>query len=294
MAGEGMAIRRAGTSPMPQWDDLYDTLNQAEFQRIADFIQSATRICLTPGKKTMVEGRLRRRARTCGIPHVSDYVAMAFDKDPGGQEMVSLIDAITTNKTDFFREPAHFNFLTREILPELAESGRCARFWSAACSIGAEPYTLAMVAEEYRRDDPRLTFTILASDISSEVLASAERAVYSEDMIEPVPAALRERYLLRAKDPQRKLVRIKKELRSLVRFARINLMNNSYPLAPDLDVVFCRNVLIYFDRETQAQVVRRLCGQLRKGGYLMLGHTDSVSGMDLPVRSCGNSIFRRI
>ena len=196
-------------------------------------------------------------------------------------------------KTDFFREPAHFTFLNRTILPELAQTGREAKLWSAACSIGAEPYTMAMVCNDFALGWPGFHYSILASDISTEVLATAARAVYPEEMIEPVPLPMRQRYVLRATDPSRKVVRMAPETRAPVRFARINLVDDRYAADRDMDVIFCRNLLIYFDRGTQDMVVRQLCGHLRPGGYLILGHTDSISGMAAPVQPCGNSIFRR-
>lgn len=278
---------------MLDFDECPDTLSDADFDRIASFILSASGICLSPGKKVMVEGRLRRRARRIGVGRLADYVRLVFDSDGGGDEVIGLIDTLTTNKTDFFREPAHFAFLERVILPELVRARREAKLWSAACSIGAEPYTMAMVCNDFALKWPGLRYSILASDISTEVLTTAARAVFPEDMIEPVPLPMRQRYVLRATDPSRKVVRMAPETRAPVRFARINLVDGPYAADRDLDVIFCRNLLIYFDRGTQEMVVRQLCAHLRPGGYLILGHTDSIVGMTAPVQSCGNSIFRR-
>jgi len=271
-----------------------DQLTAEDFRRVVTFILSATGIKLPPIKKTMVEGRLARRARALGLKSLHDYIATVFDGgDDDDDETVHLIDALTTNKTDFFREPSHFEFLVRMVLPELVERKRPAKFWSAACSIGAEPYTLAMVLSDFVLGAPAWQFSILASDISTKALAKAARAVFPEEMAEPVPLALRQRYLLRSRDPAKAEVRMTPEIRNLVRFARINLMDDRYPVDSDMDVILCRNLLIYFDRATQEAVVRRLSSYLRPGGHLILGHTDSVMGMALPLDNLGNSIFRR-
>ena len=282
-----------GAALMSNLDGGPDRLTAADFRRVVTFILSATGIKLPPVKKTMVEGRLNRRARVLGIDSLTDYIATVFDSGDGDDETIHLIDALTTNKTDFFREPSHFDFLTRQVLPELAAQGRPAKFWSAACSIGAEPFTLAMVLSDFAEGAPRWRFSILASDISTKVLAKAARAVFPEEMVEPVPHSMRQRFLLRSRDPAKSEVRMTPEIRNLVHFARINLMDDVYPVDHDMDVILCRNLLIYFDRATQEAVVRRLCSYLRPGGYLVLGHTDSVMGMALPLDGLGISIFRR-
>lgn len=270
-----------------------ERLSQADFARVSQFVTSATGIKLPPAKKIMVEGRLRRRMRALGLDSLHEYCRVVFETSAFEDEAIRLIDALTTNKTDFFRERKHFTFLARSVLPELAERGRLIKVWSAACSVGAEPYTLAMVMSDFAADHPGFRYFILASDISTEVLATAARAIYPSDMIEPVPVPLRERYVLRSIDPARGLVRMAPEIRAQVRFMRINLMENRYPVDPDLDVIFCRNLLIYFDKPTQEQVVRRLCQYLRPGGYLMLGHSDSINGFVVPLANLGHSIFRR-
>jgi len=271
-----------------------DQLDSADFERVASFVLSASGIKLPASKKTMVEGRLRRRAKALGVKSLADYVAKTFGNGDHTDEVINLIDAVTTNKTDFFREPAHFTFITETVLPELAASGRLSKFWSAACSIGAEPYTLAMVLSDFAKDVPHWRFSILASDISTEVLEKAARGIFPDDMVEPVPLAMRQRYLLRPLDPTQKIVRMAPEIRGLVRFARINLVEIRFPVDRDMDVVFCRNLMIYFDKKTQEAVLHRLCSHLRPGGYLFLGHTDSVVGFNLPLERLGNSIFRRV
>lgn len=270
-----------------------DRLSNADFQRVASFIMSATGIKLPPVKKTLVEGRLSRRARRLGISSLAEYVATVFDGGDADDESIHMIDALTTNKTDFFREPSHFHFLVNKVLPELAAKRRVAKFWSAACSIGAEPYTLAMVLSDFAEDAPGWRFSILASDISTKALAKAARAVFPEEMVEPVPLPMRQNYLLRSRDASKAEVRMTPRIRALVRFARVNLVEECYPVDSDMDVIFCRNILIYFDKPTQETVLLRLSSYLKPGGYLILGHTDSIMGMSLPLEALGQSIYRR-
>jgi chemotaxis protein methyltransferase CheR len=167
------------------------------------------------------------------------------------------------------------------------------KVWSSACSIGAEPYTLAMVLAEYRSQHRGFEGEILATDLSTEVLEKAVLGIYPDAMMTPVPDALYKRYVLRDKDKKRGFARIVPELRSLVKFARLNLMDASYPLDNDFDIVFCRNILIYFDKPTQNAVLQRLCSHIRPGGYLFMGHSETLAGFDLPLTLAGPTVFRR-
>ena len=289
---------KPGPAMADQRDNI-DLLRSADFARVAKFIESTTGIKVPPGKKTMVEGRLRRRARALGCANLGDYCRVVFEQGGFDAEAVHLIDAVTTNKTDFYREPTHFTYLTERCLPEATAEGagtrRPYKIWSAPCSIGAEPYTLAMVLADFAATIPGVwEFSILASDISTAVLDKAARAVFSEEMIEPVPLEVRKRYLLRSRDKSKKLVRIGPELRRTVKLLHLNLMDKHYPVDKDFDAIFCRNLLIYFDKPTQEAVVARLCRHLRPGGYLFLGHAESLAGKEHPLEWLGDAIFRRI
>jgi len=282
-------------SSFPIVDEGSDHLKPRDFQRVAAFVSARTGIRLTEAKKIMVESRLRRRVRAKGAATLGEYVAETLggsvvDED----EIVNLINAITTNKTDFFRESAHFDFIARVAAPEIAERGREGKFWSAACSTGAEPYTLAMVLADHALGCPDFRWSILASDISTDVLATARRGIYPIEMMTPVPEAVSRRYVMSPNDPKRGEVRIVPELRAAVRFARVNLIDDRWSVDRDLDLIMCRNLLIYFDRESQGRVLERLISHLRPGGFLILGHSDGVSGLDLPLRSLGRSIFKRV
>lgn len=275
-----------------------DHLTSHDFRRLASFIHEYSGIKMPPTKITMVEGRLRRRVRATGAANLKEYCRKLFEEGDLEDEAIHLIDAITTNKTEFFREPEHFRYLAASALPQLlagrATSSRSPlKLWSAACSTGAEPYTLAMVLAERGEIHPGLNFSILATDLCTEVLQTAVLGIYPEAMIAPVPAELRRRYLLRARTPGRGTVRIAPELRARIRFGRLNLIASDYPVDRDFDVIFCRNILIYFDKPTQEAVLRRLCDHLCPGGYLFLGHSETLAGFQLPLQLASNTVFRR-
>jgi chemotaxis methyl-accepting protein methylase len=276
---------------------MTDQLQERHFTKLSRLIEEHTGIRLPPGKRTMVEGRLRKRILALGLTRVEDYGRAIFEGGKLNDEFVHLIDCVTTNKTDFFREPDHFDFLRERAVPLLASlrSGAHSpfKFWSAAASIGAEAYTIAMVAADALGLEGH-RFSVLGTDISTEVIAQAQRAVYPASMIDPVPPQLRERYVMRAIDGERQEVRIVPELRRMVRFHCLNLMDPTYRVDRDFDMIFCRNILIYFAKATQDAVLKRLCNHLRKGGFLILGHSESLAGAELSaMRQVAPTIFRR-
>jgi chemotaxis protein methyltransferase CheR len=275
-----------------------DHLSARDFNRLAKFIHEYSGIKMPETKKTMVEGRLRKRVTAVGAAHLTEYCRHLFEGGGLAAETVSLIDVITTNKTEFFREPEHFRFLAEQAVPQIARSRKAGahttvKVWSAASSIGAEPYTLAMVMADAAKLHGGFRFIVTATDISSRVLETAAIGIYPEAMVAPVPMEMRHRYLLRSKQASRGLVRIAPELRRHVQFGRLNLMDDNYPLDRDMDVVFCRNILIYFDKPTQQTVLSRLCDHLRPGGYLFLGHSESLAGFGLPLKPAGTTVFQR-
>jgi len=264
------------------------------FRRFSEMIQQECGIKMPASKKTMLEARLRKRLRALGLEDFELYCNYVFG--PGGfeHELVHLLDVVTTNKTDFFREGVQFEYLQNTALPTLLDGGlRCpVRAWSAGCSTGEEAYTLAMVLEDFRAQRHGFEYRILATDLSTRVLQAAARGVYRAERIEPIPAPLRSRYILRSRDRAEGLVRIHPDLRSRVSFQRLNFRNHEYDVGPPLDVVFCRNVLIYFEKEFQRELLLRLIARLAPGGYLFLGHTESIHGMGLPVIPVGFSTYR--
>jgi len=275
-----------------------DRLSNRNFQRLAKFIEEYCGIRMPPAKQTMVEGRLRRRAAALGHRSLNEYCAHLFEDGDLKNEVVDLIDAITTNKTEFFREMDHFRLLVEHALPQLmGQPGRPGidrplDVWSAASSIGAEPYTLAMVLDDFGQNVRNFRFRILATDICTDVLAKAKLAVYPEEMVGPVPPAMRRRYFLRSRDAEKPTVRVVPHIRQMVDFGRLNLMDEDYAV-DDMDIVFCRNILIYFDKAKQQAVLQRICRHLRPGGFLFVGHSETVTGMDLPLVPAATALFRK-
>jgi len=270
-----------------------DHLSADRFARLSELIYAETGIKMPRTKATMLEGRLRRRVRDTDTRTLDGYVDLLLADPHANGEIDHLINAVTTNKTDFFREPGHFDFLADTVLPTIAAEGqRRIRAWSAACSTGAEPYTMAMILDRFAQTSG-VDYGILATDIDTDVLETARRGIYPAEMVEPVPSVLRQRYVLGSRDRRAAQVRIAPALRAAIGFARLNLMDTHYPIGAAMDVIFCRNVLIYFDKPTQEKVVRRLCDCLRPGGYLFLGHSETIAGMDLPVKTVSYTVFER-
>ncbi len=253
-------------------------LSDRHFRTIAKLIEGQVGIKLPAGKRLMLEGRLHKRVRALNYAGLNEYVETLFEADQLNDELTHLIDVVTTNKTDFFREPSHFAFMKDVAVPELLKPrGRSdLKIWSAACSTGMEAYSTAIVLDDMLRTGSRFQFRILGTDISTAVLRLAKTAIYTRDMLAPVPPAFIERYFLSARDRASGEVRIVPELRRRTNFMRMNLMDTKYPVDRDVDIIFCRNVLIYFERETQRKVVEQLCAHLRPGGYLMVGHSESM------------------
>ncbi len=275
------------------------SLSDADFRRLSHFIESELGIRMPDSKRIMLESRLQKRIRHFGMGGYREYVDFVFSEEGRQTELLNMIDAVTTNKTDFFREADHFDFLIERILPARLSSGAAPgqatmSFWSAGCSTGEEPYTLAMVLEEYRRQNLSFEYRIFASDLSSQVLDRAKTAIYEEDKADPIPASYKKKYLLRSKDKSKGQVRIKPEIRDKVRFLRINFMDESYPIEKGFDVVFCRNVIIYFERKIQELILRRICGHIRPGGWLILGHSETLTGMDLPLKGFAPTIYGKL
>lgn len=269
-------------------------LSPQRFKRFTEFITQELGIKMSEQKIPMLRSRLQRRLRALNLPSVEAYQDYLFDSGAAESELADFIDAVTTNKTDFLREPQHFEHLAREVLPAFVAAGprRPFKLWCAGCSTGEEPYTLAMYLSEFAEQQAGFDFSIFATDISTQVLRTAQKAIYAAERIEPVPPAWRHKYLLRSRDQERPRVRIVPELRRRVRFARLNFMDADYGVREEFDAIFFRNVMIYFARPTQEMVVGRLCRQLRAGGHLYIGHSESLIGLAVPVRMIGSAIYK--
>lgn len=270
-------------------------MGDTDFRRLSGLVEGISGIRMPEAKKHMLEYRLMKRLRVLGIRSFRDYYRLLTENDDNAEELVRMIDVVTTNKTEFFREPAHFSFLADRVLPGLLRTaaGKPVNLWSAGCSSGEEPYTLAMVLSEYARIREPFAFSILATDISTRMLEKAYLGVYEEEKITPVPPELRRTYLLRSRDRSRGEVRMAPEIRARVSFRRLNFLDAAYGIQQEMQVIFCRNVLIYFERRTQEQVINKFCRHLQPGGYLFLGHSETLSGLDVPLAQVGSTIYRK-
>lgn len=276
------------------------SLSKSDFVRLSHFIESLTGIKMPLSKLNMVEARLRKRLKELKIYSYTDYCDYLFTPRGMEKEQEKLINVITTNKTDFFREPDHFEFLIRKAVPDLMTmdgSGVKKRLtlWSAACSRGNEAYTLAIVLSEFARQYPGLTFDffILATDISTHVLEKAQKAIYNHEDISPVSLDLRKKYFLKGKDKNKDLVRVVPELRDKVKFRYLNLMDADFKMREPMDIIFCRNVIIYFDKKTQTDLIIKLCRHLKDDGYLFMGHSEVLDCHNLPLVSVAPSVYKK-
>jgi len=272
-------------------------ISEASFNRFARHITDTLGIKMNSGKVSMLQSRLLRRLRELHLGTLEEYQEYLFHSAGAEEEQVHFINAVTTNKTDFFREPQHFDYLVQTALPNLDPTdGKCPwqfKLWCAGCSSGEEPYTLAMVLSEFAARRSGFNFSFLATDISTKVLEHAQAGIYEEERIEPIAAALRTKYILRSKDRTRTQVRIVPELRRKLTFHRLNFMDAHYGVKDMFDVIFFRNVMIYFDKPTQEAVINKLCRNLVPGGYLFVGHSESLAGLNLPVTGIGSAIYRK-
>jgi len=274
-----------------------ENISTRDYARLCSLIYDKAGIRLGSDKKTMLEVRIKRRLKALDLHSYSQYCDYLFEPRGQKEELVPLIDVVTTNKTDFFREPKHFNFLVETALPELTAqnaAGRPLLIWSAGCSSGEEPYTLAMILSEYGQTHPGFRFRILATDISTDVLAKAEMGVYSNDVVAPVPPALKRKYLMVSRDRGSNRVRIVPELRRMIEFRRLNFMDADYRIGEKADIIFCRNVIIYFDRATQEKVLQKLSRHLLPHGYMFVGHSETLHDMDLPLTPVAPALYKRI
>ena len=266
------------------------SLSSKEFTAISALARKEFGIELGPGKEHLVAARLGKLMRRLGFTTVREFLDH-LHADRTGECLTQLIDSLTTNHTSFFREQAHFNFLTERIFPA-ADGARPMRIWSAACSSGEEPYTIALVASEYFGTRGRCIPTIFASDISTHVLDTARKGTYSAQRF---PASLPpwlHKYLLRGEGRWEGWLRMRPEIVNMVQFFRLNLIE-PFPDLGCFDVIFCRNVMIYFNQETQAKLVNRLAACLNPGGYLFVGHSETLTGIQHGLQHIQPAIYRK-
>ncbi|HEY8936739.1 MAG TPA: CheR family methyltransferase [Cyclobacteriaceae bacterium] len=275
---------------------LFLRMDDESFVRLTSYITREYGIKLPEAKKSMLESRLNKKVKSLGMTSYRQFLDFIFSDEGKQEELFNVIDLVTTNKTDFYREPAHFQFLQNSFLPEyLSKYGyRSLSVWSAGCSTGEEPYTIMMVLEEFKKKYPPFVYSLIASDISTRVIQTAHQGIYHKDRIDGIPLELKRSYFLRS-NKNENLVRIKPEFRKKIMYRRINLMDNAYRIdKASLDIIFCRNVLIYFDKSTQEKVIRKFMSYLRPGGLLFLGHSESLMGMNMSMKQLKPTIYQQL
>lgn len=261
-------------------------LSDREFNRIKKLIYETAGINLTAAKKELVKSRLSKRLRDLKIYSFSEYIQYVTKNDNRGIELINLVNAITTNKTEFFREEQHFKYLEEVIIPELNDdlylrNERVLRIWVAGCSSGEEPYTIAMVFDNYFKNDRSREIKILATDICTDVLQKAAAGLYRKDTLNTVPSHYITNYFdkIRFEDGSY-LYQIKDKIKKMILFKKLNLISSSFPLKHQFDIIFCRNVMIYFDRTTQQKLIEKFYKHIKNNGYLLIGHSESLMGIN--------------
>ncbi len=271
-------------------------LSESLFQRFSTLVYQEAGINLHDGKKALLEARLAKRLRATGIASPREYLEFILSED-GREEYVRFFDAVSTNLTFFFREPKHFEFLEKVALSEIIERNRLEgtsriRIWSAGCSTGEEPYSIAMTVVAALDHPGRWDFRVLATDISTRVLSTARIGIYDKSKLTHVPPALRQRFFEPvANGGGAKNYRVSAELAKIVAFRRLNLMD-PFPFSGPFDVIFCRNVMIYFDKKTQESLIQKMSAYLHPGGYFLVGHSESLTGLKHPLRYVKPAVYR--
>ena len=263
----------------------------ADFNVLRQLSNQHSGILVPDDKFDMFYSRLSKRVRLLGFSTFKQY-AHYLQNHPD-QEFTEFINAVTTNLTSFFRENHHFDYLQQIVIPDLLKKNQGShqiKVWSAGCSTGEEPYSIAMTLKNGVPD--HWDIKILATDLDTNVLAMAAEGIYGLDRVESIPPHLLRQWFQRGSGPQHNKVRVKADLRQLIQFKQLNLMQD-WPMRGYFDFIFCRNVLIYFDKETKSQLANRYAGLLKEGGYLFIGHSESLHQLNTPFKLIGNTIYRK-
>lgn len=286
----GDVARREGESRKALSRDF--EFSDKDFKFIRTLVAEKTGIVLSDAKRDLVYGRLSRRLRHLGIERFSDYCQLLAEGDE--DELVQFVNAITTNLTSFFREPHHFDYLGKTLLPILEKQNthRKIRIWSAGCSTGEEPYSIAMVVKEMCPRLDRLDVKILATDLDSNVLAKAETGVYDLSRVEGIPKERLRRWFRKGRGENEGTVKVSSELQEMITFRQLNLMQ-PWPMKGPFDVIFCRNVVIYFDKPTQRTLFNRYADLLVDGGHLFVGHSETLFKVTDRFELIGKTVYRK-
>lgn len=281
-------------------ESIYNaTLSPALFKRFTQFIQERCGIHLVQSKQNMLEGRLRKRMRQLLLPTFEDYANYLFNStDETAEELIPFLDTVTTNKTEFFREAPHFDYLVKEILPEFTrqhEQHRTSTFriWCAGCSSGEEAYSLAMVLNDFAEKNPSFSYAMLATDLCKRALETAKAAVYDRDQLAAVTPEHQNKYFIAARTGDSSQLRIVAALRETIMFKRFNLMDPAFPIREPLQAIFCRNVMMYFERIDREKIVNRFAEKLAPGGHLFTGHSETLAGFPTELKPVSSSVYQK-
>lgn len=261
------------------------------FNEIRKIVYQQSGISLGENKEALVSARIGKRLRTLGLSDKRDYL-IYLSGDSSGNELVQLLDAISTNMTSFYREPEHFDFMKEAVNDWWNKGQRSFRLWSSACSTGEEPYTMAITLEEMGLSQS-CDCRILATDISTRVLDVCKSGVYEEKKLDKVPCNIRSKYFSHVKEGAEDSFMVSSSLKRMVLFKKLNLSNSPLPMKGPLDIIFCRNVMIYFDDEIRRKLLEELYRLLKPGGYLVVGHADSLTGLASSFQSVRPSIYTK-
>ena len=269
-------------------------LSKKEFQLFQEIIHRETGIHMSDKKKKLIVARLSKRLRALNLQNFTQYYEYLNDSTDADNEIVNLINRITTNKTNFFRENHHFDFLAHELFPQMIarsdlSGARRLRIWSAGCSSGEEPYTLAMVAAEAFKSQRGWDIKILATDLDTEILQRAIEGVYPTQAVSPIPKEYLARYFMRSTDGYT----AGNVLKSMITFRKLNLMDSAFPMKKPFDIIFCRNVIIYFDVPTKESLLSRFYQHLKEGGYMFIGHSESLMHMRDKYNYLKHTIYKK-
>lgn len=262
------------------------------FDSIRAIVYQNSGILLSDRKEALMSSRLAKRMRKLQIQEYDEYLTF-LQGDDSGEEMVHLLDAISTNVTHFFREPQHFDFIGQRVREWQEKGQRRFRFWSAGCSSGEEPLSLGMTILEAIAGHS-MDIRILATDLSTQILARSRTATYSEEKVQDIPPALRNKYFAEIRGTSKDEYRAGEQLRSIIAYHRLNLVQIPYPMNGPLDAIFCRNVMIYFDNDVRRKLLSEFSRLIRIGGYLLVGHAESLTGMLSGFRPVIPSVYLKV
>ncbi|MEO5353369.1 MAG: methyltransferase domain-containing protein [Magnetococcus sp. XQGC-1] len=274
-------------------------ISDKDFQRLIAYVHAQCGIEVPLDKKNLLTDMVRERLRHLGRHSFKEYIDWLLGTGQSGEELIQFVHFATARDIGFFHEADRFEFMAQTAVPELikfsgAGISRDCMIWSAGCSTGEEAYTLAMVLREFASHYPGIQFKaqVLATDLSDQALSKASNAVYGMEEVAPIAMELKRKYLLKSKDSSKRLVRIVPELRQMVKFRRLNIMDAEFGLREQMDIIFCRHVITHFNRPTRERLVNKMCRHLSPGGYLFLGDAESLDGLRVPVVQSAPTIYR--